>query len=143
LPGDIQRQQDTPNSLEFALFAKDPQDVSVIPGLKGHQYFPAHGRIKNANLVPVDTTGMFARGNAAQSRWGFHGDGSCTVGLWYSSLHAVYQGSNHRIRQPFCSQQALKIGQCSPRAVLNKYLLDIVIHNLPRKVVVVKVRSML
>ena len=52
-----------------ALFAKDPQDVSVIPSSKGNQYFPTHGQIKNANLVQVDTTGMFARSTAAQSRW--------------------------------------------------------------------------
>jgi hypothetical protein len=76
--------------------AKDPQDVSVIPSSKGHEYFPAHGRIKNANLIQVDATGMFSRSTAAQSRWGFHGHGSCTVGLGYSSLHAVDQGSNDK-----------------------------------------------
>jgi hypothetical protein len=49
-PADVQRQQDTANGLEFKLFAEDPQDISVIPSSKGHQYCPAHGRIKNANL---------------------------------------------------------------------------------------------
>jgi hypothetical protein len=119
------------------LFAKDPQDVSVIPSSKGHQYFPAHGRIKNANLVQVDTTGMFARSKATQTRWGFHGRGRMTVGLWYSSLQAVDHGGNDRILKPFSSQQALKIGQGNQRVVLEKYLLDTVIHNTPRKVVVV------
>jgi hypothetical protein len=60
-----------------------------------------------------------------------------TVGLWYSSLQAVDHGGNDRILKPFSSQQALKIGQGNQRVVLEKYLLDTVIHNTPRKVVVV------
>ena len=107
-----------------------PQDVCVIPSLKGSQYFPAHGGIKNANLFQVDTTGMFARSKATQTRWGFHGGGSKTVGLWYSSLQTVNHGGNDRIRKPFSSQQALKIGQGNQRAVLQKYLLDTVIPGL-------------
>ena len=76
-----------------------PQDVCVIPSLKGSQYFPAHGGIKNANLFQVDTTGMFARSKATQTRWGFHGRGRMTVWLWYSSLQAVDHVGNDRIRK--------------------------------------------
>jgi hypothetical protein len=136
-PGGIQRQQDTSNGLEFALFAKDPQDFCEIPSLKGCQFFPAHGGIKNANLVQVNTTGMFTRSKATQTRWGFHGGGSKTGGLWYSSLQAVNHGGNDRIRKSFSSQQALKIGQGNRRPVHKKMLIDTVIHNAPRKVLVI------
>jgi hypothetical protein len=56
-------------------------------------------QIKNANLVQVDTTGMFARSKATQTRWGFHGRGRMTVWLWYSSLQAVDHVGNDRIRK--------------------------------------------
>jgi hypothetical protein len=80
---------------------------------------------------------MFACSKAMQTRWGFHGGGSKTVGLWYTSLQAVNHGGNDRIRKPFSSQQTLKIGQGNQRPVQKKMLLDTVIHNVTRKVLFV------
>ena len=95
-PADVQRQQNTPNCLEFALFAEDPQDVSVIPCSTGDQYSPAHGRIKNTNLVQVDTTGPLAKDTPTRCR--FQSRGYITDRQWNSSLQTVDHDSNDRIR---------------------------------------------
>ena len=74
---------------------------------------------------------MFARSKATQTRWGFHGGGSNTVGLWYSSLQAVNHVCNDRIRKPFSSQQALKIGQGNQRLVQKKMQINTVMMMMP------------